>query len=165
MRWLLMLKFNYVAWKLLRRKEYGTVSKLGIKNLRPVDSPRAQRKTKMACLPALRAAFFQTVWRGTLVTWHTQTVWRGTRYVAHAAEEAEVCRESFMFWQNLMQQILWKVGFRKVCEKQVFDFITYVCRCRIQNVLVCRNIKKFEKRSLRALMRRIITVKMNLRTL
>jgi len=34
-----------------------------------------------------------------------------------AAKEAGVCRKSFMFWQNLMLQILWKVGFRKVCEK------------------------------------------------
>ena len=34
-----------------------------------------------------------------------------------AAEEAEVGRESFVFWQNLILQILRKVGFRKVCEK------------------------------------------------
>ena len=46
----------------------------------------------------------------------SQTVCRGT-LVYCAAEEAEVCRESFMFWQNLMLQILWKVRFRKVCEK------------------------------------------------
>jgi len=59
-----------------------------------------------------------------------------------AAEEAEVCRESFMFWQNLLYvtllplQSLWRVGFYKVG----------VLRPNPVFIIVCRNEIKFEKR-------------------
>jgi len=52
------------------------------------------------------------------------------------------CSAKVLFWQNLIISN----SRCKVCEKWVFDFIKHVCRSQIQNVLVCCNIKKFEKR-------------------
>jgi len=59
-----------------------------------------------------------------------------------AADEAEVWRERFMFWQNLLYvtslplQSLWRVGFYKVG----------VPRPNLVFIIVCRNEIKFEKR-------------------
>jgi len=59
-----------------------------------------------------------------------------------AADEAEVCRESFMFWQNLLyvaslpSESLWRVGFYEVG----------VPRPNPVFIIVCRNEIKFEKR-------------------
>ena len=71
-----------------------------------------------------------------------------------AAEEAEVCGENFMFWQNLLYvtspplENLWRVGFYEVG----------VPRPNPVFIIVCRNEIKFEKRWLRLCVRQLIII-------
>ena len=70
-----------------------------------------------------------------------------------AAEEAEVWRESFMFWQNLLYvtslplESLWRVGFYEVGVPRPNPIF----------IIVCRNEIKFEKRCSKPSLQRLVS--------